>query len=131
MARAERDIINDFNTQFVDFMEQLHHLLPEDDDIKLYHRNIGQYIKANAMALIESYQEHILDETKPYETELLKPNPDENVFLNLDYGEAGDQMKISELKRNWCSFSSEQKDNIVAFLQVLTYYAREHKDLSK
>ena len=75
-------IIGAFNNHFVEFLEDVHTIFPEDKQIKTAKSALLMLKKANPSAIVKIWKIHI---TGKYREEIL--NGDISFFLNKDYSD--------------------------------------------
>lgn len=75
-------IIGAFNNHFVEFLEDVHSIFPEDKQIKTAKSALLMLKKANPSAIVKIWKAHI---TSKYRDEIL--NGDISFFLNKDYSD--------------------------------------------
>lgn len=80
MANSNTSIISIFNNHFVEFLDDIQNVFPEDVDIKAAKNSIATIRKANPKLLIKIWTKYVV---LPYQKEINDGNI--NFFISKDY----------------------------------------------
>ena len=109
-----------FNTQLINFFNELTTLYPSDNDIRFGKNSCELLKKTNPRKSLELFKTHIL----PYEENIMSKN--ESFFTkDMNYSDVLDNdMKslliVENLKKYWGELNENNKNNIWLYFQVLT-----------
>ena len=112
-------ILTAFNTQLINFIDELILLCPEEYDFKVFKNGILLLKRTNPRKIIELFNVYVIK----YKDSILEKN--EQFFLDNNYTEIDtDDVEnlysiINKLKKYWCSLSDSNKDTIWKYLHVL------------
>lgn len=117
-------ILTAFNTHFMEFVDDVQRVFPDNLDIATVKNGLGQLRKANPRLMIMSYKEHMV---KPYRTEIDKG--DLSFFINNDYRKDLNKIgvkspdsildKIECLRTPIRDMDEVSQQNVVKYLQNL------------
>ena len=116
-------IVGAFNNHFVEFLEDVHTIFPEDRQIKTAKSALVMLKKANPSVIIKIWKEYI---TQKYREQIYDGNID--FFINKDYANdlhnAGNQNTIMEsinrLRDPIRNMGNENQDKAMKYIQNLT-----------
>lgn len=116
-------IVGAFNNHFVEFLEDVHTIFPEDRQIKTAKSALLMLKKANPSAIVKIWKSHI---TAKYREQIL--NGDISFFLEKDYSEdlQGNSNQntimtsINRLREPIQNMGSENQKKAMQYIQNLT-----------
>lgn len=116
-------IVGAFNNHFVEFLEDVHSIFPEDKQIKTAKSALLMLKKANPSVIVKIWKEYI---TSKYKNEIYQGNMD--FFINKDYSEdlqnAGNQNTIMEsinrLRDPIRNMGESNQEKAMKYIQNLT-----------
>ena len=116
-------IVGAFNNHFVEFLEDVHSIFPEDRQIKTAKSALVMLKKANPSVIIKIWKEYI---TQKYKDEIYEGNID--FFINKDYAsdlqDTGNQNSIMEsinrLRGPIRNMGEENQGKAMQYIQNLT-----------
>lgn len=116
-------IVGAFNNHFVEFLEDVHSIFPEDKQIKTAKSALLMLKKANPSVIVKIWKEYI---TSKYKDEIYQGNMD--FFINKDYSEdlqnAGNQNTIMEsinrLRDPIRNMGESNQEKAMKYIQNLT-----------
>src|SRR6056300_996013 len=118
-------ILTAFNDHFVQFVDDIKRVFPDNNDISLFHTSLGKLRKANPRLMILSFKEHV---SGNYRTEIEKGNIE--FFIDTDYRtylkEKGVNApnvlleKIDCLREPVRQMNQSDQENVIKYLQNLT-----------
>lgn len=116
-------IVGAFNNHFVEFLEDVHSIFPEDKQIKTAKNALMMLKKANPSVIVKIWKEYI---TTKYKEQIYQGNMD--FFINKDYSEdlqtAGNQNTIMEsinrLRDPIRNMGSSNQEKAMKYIQNLT-----------
>ena len=116
-------IVGAFNNHFVEFLQDVHTIFPQDKEIKTAKSALLMLKKANPSAIVKIWKAHI---TSKYKSEIY--NGDISFFLDKDYSEDlqgnGNQNTIMEsinrLRVPIRNMGSENQEKAMKYIQNLT-----------
>ena len=118
-------ILTAFNDHFIQFVEDIKRVFPDNNDISLLRVSLGKLRKANPRLMIISFKEHV---SGIYRTEIEKGNI--GFFIDTDYRkyltEKGINAPNALLEKIDClrepvrQMNSTDQDNVIKYLQNLT-----------
>lgn len=116
-------ILSAFNTHFVEFLEDVASIFPEDRDIKKAKTSLEMLKKANPKMIIRVWREYIVNK---YKTQI--EAGDISFFLSKDYSNdvssAGDSSRIMEsierLRTPISNMGKDNQDKTMKYIQNLT-----------
>jgi hypothetical protein len=116
-------ILSAFNNHFIEFLEDVETIFPEDRDIKKGKTALEMMKKANPRMLIMIWKKHI---TEPYGVQI--ENGDLEFFLNKDYSKdftGSDSEKsilqsIEKFRNPIRNMGSDNKEKSMKYIQNLT-----------
>tara|TARA_B110001469_G_C9547915_1_gene271889 strand:+ start:243 stop:614 length:372 start_codon:yes stop_codon:yes gene_type:complete len=113
-------ILTAFNTQLINFTDELIILCPEEHDFKVFKNGILLLKRTNPRKIIELFNVYVVK----YKESILEKN--ETFFLDNNYNDDIDTDDIenlysiiNKLKKYWCSLSDSNKETVWKYLQVL------------
>jgi len=117
-----RSILTAFNNHFLEFVEDVKTVFPDDMDIATIHTAFTKMRKANPKLILMTFKEHVYD---PYHKEINEGNLD--YFINKDYvsdlknvGNGGIILeKINYLKKPIKEMNKADQDKVVKYMQNL------------
>jgi|TARA_B110000483_G_C17894379_1_gene426869 hypothetical protein len=116
-------ILKGFNDHFVEFVEDIERVFPDDDDISTVKASFIQMRKANPKLVIKAFNEYFL---KIYRSEIESGNID--FFIHKDYNTdlsvVGDSdyilKKIDVLREPVKNMNSDDRGTVVKYIQNLS-----------
>lgn len=120
----KQDIFKGFNNHFVEFIEDIHSIFPNDKDIIMTRDSLLLLKKSNPKIIIDVWYKNI---TLKYQSEIQNGNID--FFLTKDYNEdlnMGDQKNnkvleaIEKLRQPIKNMGDENQDKCLKYIQNLT-----------
>jgi hypothetical protein len=116
-------LLSAFNDHFTDFVNDIHSVFPEDNDILLAKNSFSAIRKANPKLIIKIWKAYIVDK---YQEEIESGNID--FFINKDYSQdllnADNSKKIIEaidrLRNPIKSMTPEDQAKTMKYIQNLT-----------
>jgi hypothetical protein len=116
-------ILKGFNDHFVEFVEDVERVFPDDDDISTVKASFIQMRKANPKLVIKAFNEYFL---KIYRSEIESGNID--FFIHKDYNTdlsvVGDSdyilKKIDVLREPVKNMNSVDREKVVKYIQNLS-----------
>jgi len=116
-------LLSAFNDHFTDFVNDIHSVFPEDNDILLAKNSFSAIRKANPKLIIKIWKAYIVDK---YQQEIESGNID--FFINKDYSQdlvnADNSKKIIEaidrLRNPIKSMTPEDQAKTMKYIQNLT-----------
>ena len=116
-------ILSGFNNHFIEFLEDVETIFPEDRDIKKGKTALEMMKKANPRMLIMIWRKHI---TEPYGDQI--ENGDLEFFLNKDYSkdftgsesEKNILQSIEKFRNPIRNMGSDNKEKSMKYIQNLT-----------
>ena len=116
-------ILKTFNEHFMDFLEDIQNVFPNDSDILTTKTALNTIKKLNPRLIIKIWNEHIV---KKYKDQILKG--DISFFIDKDYTEDLNDMdssstivnKINKLRDPIKNMGKENQDKCMKYIQNLT-----------
>jgi hypothetical protein len=116
-------ILKTFNEHFMDFLEDIQNVFPNDSDILTTKTALNTIKKLNPRLIIKIWNEHIV---KKYKDQILKG--DISFFIDKDYTEDLNDMdssstivnKINKLRDPIRNMGKENQDKCMKYIQNLT-----------
>jgi len=116
-------ILSAFNEHFTEFVNDIHNVFPEDNDILLAKNSFTAIRKANPKLIIKIWKTYIVDK---YQNEIETGNI--GFFINKDYSQdlanADNSRKITEgidrLRNPIKSMTTEDQEKTMKYIQNLT-----------
>ena len=115
-------LLTAFNTQLLNFIEQLIILCPEDNDFKVFKNGFLLLKKSNPRKVsvffskyIHDFRDQILSKDESFFLE----NNYESVTKDIESSQENILMTINKLKNYWGDLSKTNKDNIWKYLSNL------------
>ena len=113
-------ILTAFNTQLINFVDELILLCPEEYDFKVFKNGILLLKRTNPRKIIELFNVYVVK----YQDSILEKN--EQFFLDNNYADEIDASDtenlytiINKLKKYWSSLTESNKETIWKYLHVL------------
>jgi hypothetical protein len=112
-----------FNTTFIEFINDIIRIFPEDPDIQIYKAAIETAIALDPKFIITRFNETLV---KDYGKELLERN--DNFFINYNYTDIiaqnqGYNAIITKIKNAWVQMNNENKEVIWKYFKILILLA--------
>lgn len=116
-------ILKGFNEHFMEFVEDIERVFPDDNDIATVKTAFVQMRKANPKLIIKAFNEYFLNK---YRTEIESGNI--NFFINKDYNSDLSNMgdsdyilkKIDVLREPVKNMKDEDQQKVVKYIQNLS-----------
>lgn len=120
------ELLSKFNDTFVELLDDLIRVFPEDGDFKMYKLGLQTALMTDDALAMRIFAEEVGAKYATYITER-----NEAFFLEQDYSEYKDQYSdaaeiIHKLKKCWVSLGTEERDVIWRYLRVLTLLQRKY-----
>ena len=117
------NILKTFNDHFVDFLNDIQSVFPDDSDIQDSKTTLITIKKMNPRLIIKIWNEHIV---KKYKNQIL--NGDISFFIDKDYSDDLNEMddassianKINKLREPIKNMGKENQDKCMKYIQNLT-----------
>jgi hypothetical protein len=117
------NILKAFNDHFVDFLNDIQSVFPNDSDIHASKTTLLAIKKMNPRLIIKIWNEHIV---KKYKNQIL--NADLSFFIDKDYSDDLNDMddasnianKINKLREPIKNMGKENQDKCMKYIQNLT-----------
>ena len=117
------NILKAFNDHFVDFLNDIQSVFPNDSDIQASKTTLLAIKKMNPRLIIKIWNEHIV---KKYKNQIL--NGDLSFFIDKDYSDDLNDMddasnianKINKLREPIKNMGKENQDKCMKYIQNLT-----------
>jgi tRNA A37 threonylcarbamoyladenosine dehydratase len=117
------NILKAFNDHFVDFLNDIQSVFPNDSDIQASKTTLLAIKKINPRLIIKIWNEHIV---KKYKNQIL--NADLSFFIDKDYSDDLNDMddasnianKINKLREPIKNMGKENQDKCMKYIQNLT-----------
>ena len=117
------NILKTFNDHFVDFLNDIQSVFPNDLDIQASKTTLLTIKKMNPRLIIKIWNEHIV---KKYKNQIL--NGDISFFIDKDYSDDLNEMdddssianKINKLREPIKNMGKENQDKCMKYIQNLT-----------
>jgi hypothetical protein len=117
------NILKVFNDHFVDFLNDIQSVFPNDSDIQASKTTLLAIKKMNPRLIIKIWNEHIV---KKYKNQIL--NADLSFFIDKDYSDDLNDMddasnianKINKLREPIKNMGKENQDKCMKYIQNLT-----------
>jgi len=117
------NILKTFNDHFVDFLNDIQSVFPDDSDIQASKTTLITIKKMNPRLIIKIWNEHIV---KKYKNQIL--NGDISFFIDKDYSDDLNEMddassianKINKLREPIKNMGKENQDKCMKYIQNLT-----------
>ena len=117
------NILKTFNDHFVDFLNDIQSVFPNDLDIQASKTTLLTIKKMNPRLIIKNWNEHIV---KKYKNQIL--NGDISFFIDKDYSDDLNEMddassianKINKLREPIKNMGKENQDKCMKYIQNLT-----------
>lgn len=117
------NILKTFNDHFVDFLNDIQSVFPDDSDIQASKTTLLTIKKMNPRLIIKIWNEHIV---KKYKNQIL--NGDISFFIDKDYSDDLNEMddassianKINKLREPIKNMGKENQDKCMKYIQNLT-----------
>ena len=117
------NILKTFNDHFVDFLNDIQSVFPDDSDIQSSKTTLLTIKKMNPRLIIKIWNEHIV---KKYKNQIL--NGDISFFIDKDYSDDLNEMddassianKINKLREPIKNMGKENQDKCMKYIQNLT-----------
>ena len=117
------NILKTFNDHFVDFLNDIQSVFPNDSDIQASKTTLITIKKMNPRLIIKIWNEHIV---KKYKNQIL--NGDISFFIDKDYSDDLNEMddassianKINKLREPIKNMGKENQDKCMKYIQNLT-----------
>jgi tRNA A37 threonylcarbamoyladenosine dehydratase len=117
------NILKAFNDHFVDFLNDIQSVFPNDSDIQASKTTLLAIKKINPRLIIKIWNEHIV---KKYKNQIL--NGDLSFFIDKDYSDDLNDMddasnianKINKLREPIKNMGKENQDKCMKYIQNLT-----------
>ena len=117
------NILKTFNDHFVDFLNDIQSVFPDDSDIQASKTTLITIKKMNPRLIIKIWNEHIV---KKYKNQIL--NGDLSFFIDKDYSDDLNEMddassianKINKLREPIKNMGKENQDKCMKYIQNLT-----------
>ena len=117
------NILKTFNDHFVDFLNDIQSVFPDDSDIQASKTTLLTIKKMNPRLIIKIWNEHIV---KKYKNQIL--NGDLSFFIDKDYSDDLNEMddassianKINKLREPIKNMGKENQDKCMKYIQNLT-----------
>jgi hypothetical protein len=117
------NILKAFNDHFVDFLNDIQSVFPNDSDIQASKTTLLAIKKMNPRLIIKIWNEHIV---KKYKNQIL--NADLSFFIDKDYSDDLNDMddasnianKINKLREPIKNMGKENQDKCMKYIQNLT-----------
>jgi hypothetical protein len=128
---TRKDIYPIFNTQFMEFIDDILTIFPYDESIIKAKNYMGTLIYADATILIEIWIYHVIQK---YESHIL--NGDISFFIEKDYaeetkslGSSADKVmaSINDLRSKIRQMSPSNKNKTIQYMQNLTTISNMYK----
>lgn len=115
-----------FYNQFLDFVDQLQKVFPEDTDFPTYSSGLKLMRMTNPMYVIKQFRENVI----PFEKIISEKK--EEFFLEYDFAQLGAEdwlvQVISKLKNMWTTLSENNKTCIWDYINLLVHIAKKCGD---
>jgi hypothetical protein len=124
----KQDIFKGFNNHFVEFIDDIHSIFPNDKDIIMTRDSLMLLKKSNPKMIIDVWYKNI---TMKYDLEITSGNID--FFLNKDYNEdinMGEQKNnkvieaIEKLRGPIKNMGDDNKEKCLKYIQNLTQLSK-------
>jgi len=115
-------LLTAFNTQLLNFIEQLIILCPEDNDFKVFKNGFLLLKKSNPRQVSVFFSKYIhdfRDQILSKEESFFLENNYESVTKDIESSQENILMTINKLKNYWGGLSKTNKDNIWKYLSNL------------
>ena len=117
------NILKTFNDHFVDFLNDIQSVFPDDSDIQASKTTLLTIKKMNPRLIIKIWNENIV---KKYKNQIL--NGDLSFFIDKDYSDDLNEMddassianKINKLREPIKNMGKENQDKCMKYIQNLT-----------
>ena len=117
------NILKAFNDHFVDFLNDIQNVFPNDSDVRSSKTTLLTIKKINPRLIIKIWNEHIV---KKYKNQIL--NADLSFFIDKDYSDDLNDMddasnianKINKLREPIKNMGKENQDKCMKYIQNLT-----------
>lgn len=119
------DTLQKFNTTFIEFVDDLIRVAPNDADFQVYGMLMKSAIQARPNCMVHFFRESV---SIPYEDAILNRN--EDFFVNHTFNDVTEGSKeatslMNRIKSYWKDMSHEDKDIIWRYFRVLVLLERK------